>query len=84
MGANRDERDKMPIGSRSHAIREAPALWEQRAPARAQILASVDAAEAALARGEGREITQESKRNLAAKVKQRGRTRHATEQTPKS
>jgi putative addiction module CopG family antidote len=66
------------------AIREALALWEQRERARAQILASVDAAEAALARGEGRVITQESMRNLAADVKQRGRARLAAEQTPKT
>jgi hypothetical protein len=40
---------------------------------RAQILAAVEATEAALARGEGRVITQESMRNLAAEIKQRGR-----------
>jgi hypothetical protein len=43
----------------------------------AQILAAVDAAEAALARGEGRVITQESMRNLSAEIKQRGRARFA-------
>jgi Arc/MetJ-type ribon-helix-helix transcriptional regulator len=55
------------------AMREALALWERRERARAEILASVDVAEAALARGEGRVITQESMRDLAAEVKQRGR-----------
>jgi hypothetical protein len=44
---------------------------------RAQILAAVDAAEAALARGEGRVITRESMRNLSAEIKQRGRARFA-------
>ena len=36
------------------AIRDALAMWERRERARAEILASVDVAEAALARGEGR------------------------------
>ena len=66
------------------AIREALALWERRERARAQILASVDAAEAALARGEGRVITQESMRDLAAEVKHRGRARLAAEQARKT
>ena len=66
------------------AIREAMALWERRERARAEILASVDAAEAALARGEGRVITQESMRDLAAEVKRRGRARLAAEQAPKT
>jgi Arc/MetJ-type ribon-helix-helix transcriptional regulator len=66
------------------AIREAMALWERRERARAEILASVDAAEAALARGEGRVITQDSMRDLAAEVKQRGRARLAAEQAPKT
>jgi hypothetical protein len=44
---------------------------------RTQVLAAVDAAEAALARGEGRVITQESMRNLSAEIQQRGRARFA-------
>jgi Arc/MetJ-type ribon-helix-helix transcriptional regulator len=36
------------------AISEAMALWKRRERARAEILASVDVAEAALARGDGR------------------------------
>ena len=59
------------------AVREALALWERRERARAEILASVDVAEAALARDEGRVITRESMRDLAAEVKQRGRARVA-------
>ncbi len=64
------------------AVREALALWEQRERARAQLLASVDAAEASLARGEGRTITRESMQDLAEEVKQHGRARLAAEQVP--
>jgi len=63
------------------AVREALALWEQRERARAQILAAVDAADASLARGEGRSITQESMRQLAGEVKSRGRARLAAEKS---
>ena len=59
------------------AIREALSLWEERERARVEILAAVDAAEASLARGEGRTITQQSMHELAAEVKRRGRTRLA-------
>ena len=59
------------------AMREALTLWERRERARAEILASVEVAEAALALGGGRVITQESVRDLAAEVKQRGRARLA-------
>lgn len=61
------------------AIREALALWESRERSRAQLLANIDAAEAALARGEGRAVTEESMRQLAQDVKQRGRARLAAE-----
>jgi putative addiction module CopG family antidote len=61
------------------AVHEALALWEERERARAEILAAVDMAEASLARGEGRVITQQSMRDLAAQVKQRGRGRQAAE-----
>jgi putative addiction module CopG family antidote len=64
------------------AVREALALWEERERARAEILASVDEAEASLARGEGRVITQQSMRDLAEEVKKRGRDRFAAEQPP--
>ena len=62
------------------AVKEALSLWENRERSRADILAAVDEAEASLARGEGRAITQESMRELAASVKQRGRARLAAEQ----
>ena len=61
------------------AVQEALALWEERERARAEILAAVEVAEASLARGEGRVITQQSMRDLAAQVKQRGRGRLAAE-----
>jgi len=63
------------------AVQQALSLWEERERTRAEILASVDAAEASLARGEGRIITQESTRGLAEDVKKRGRARLAAEQS---
>jgi Arc/MetJ-type ribon-helix-helix transcriptional regulator len=59
------------------AVQEALALWEARERARAEILAAVDVAEASLVRGEGRVISDESMREVAADVKQRGRARLA-------
>jgi Arc/MetJ-type ribon-helix-helix transcriptional regulator len=66
------------------AIQEALSLWEERDRTRAEILAAVDAAEASLARGEGRAITQESMRKLADEVKKRGRARFANEHSSSS
>jgi putative addiction module CopG family antidote len=57
------------------AIQEALSLWEERERTRAEILAAVDAAEASLDRGEGIEVTEQSMRELAEGVKQRGRAR---------
>jgi Arc/MetJ-type ribon-helix-helix transcriptional regulator len=66
------------------AVKEALSLWEDRERTRAEILAAVDAAEVSLARGEGRPISRESMRQLAAEVKQRGRARLANERhTPR-
>jgi putative addiction module CopG family antidote len=62
------------------AVQEALALWEERERTRIEIPAAVDEAEASVARGEGRIITQQS--NLAAEVKQRGRQRLAAEPHP--
>jgi len=61
--------------SEADAVAEALSLWEERERARAEILAAVDAAEASLARGEGRIITEQSMRELAEEVKRRGRAR---------
>lgn len=66
------------------AVKEALSLWEERERTRAEILAAVNEAEASLACGEGRIITQESMHELAEQVKQRGRARLAAEQqTPR-
>ena len=56
---------------------QAMALWEER-ERRAEILARVDEAEAALARGEGTVITPETMRTLAEDVKRRGRAHPET------
>jgi putative addiction module CopG family antidote len=61
------------------AVEEALALWEQRERRRLEIIAMVEEAQASLARGEGREITEASMNALAAEVKERGRRRLATE-----
>ncbi|MCU1262767.1 MAG: hypothetical protein JWO80_5652 [Bryobacterales bacterium] len=50
-------------------------LWEERERGRMGFLASLDEARSSLARGEGRVITQESTRELAAEVRERGRAR---------
>jgi putative addiction module CopG family antidote len=57
------------------AVREALTLWEERERTRAEILAAVDEAEDSLARGDGRTITEQSMRELAEEVMQRGRAR---------
>ena len=62
-------------------VQEALALWEARERRRAEILLAVDKAEASLACGEGRVITQASMQELADAVKQRGRARLAAEQS---
>jgi Arc/MetJ-type ribon-helix-helix transcriptional regulator len=62
------------------AAKEAFALWEERERRRVEILAAVDIAEASVARGEGRVITEESMRQLARDVSQRGCARLAAEQ----
>ena len=51
---------------------EAMALWEERERRRAEILAAAGKAKASIAQGKGRVITQESMRELAERVKQRG------------
>jgi hypothetical protein len=56
-------------------VREALALWEERERQRAEFLLTLDDARASLARGEGRVITQESMRQLASEVEERGRAR---------
>jgi putative addiction module CopG family antidote len=64
------------------AVQEALSFLEELERTRAEILASVDRAEASLARGEGRVITPDSMRELAEEIKQRGRARLASKQSP--
>ncbi len=63
------------LGSEEEAIQEALALWEDRERRRLVLLATLDDARASLARGEGRVITKEFMRELAAEVRERGRAR---------
>jgi putative addiction module CopG family antidote len=67
------------LQSEEDAVKEALSLWEERERTRAETLSAVDEGEASLARGEGRAITEESMRQLAESVKQRGRARLAAE-----
>jgi len=59
-----------------------PDQREEREHTRAEILAAVDKAEASLARGEGRIVTEQSMHDLAGEVKQRGRARLTGKQRP--
>lgn len=59
-------------------------LLEERERRRTEILAAVDTAEAALSRGERRAVTQQSMRELANEVKQRGRLRLDSEHSETS
>lgn len=69
------------LKSEEEAIREALALREERERRRAEFLATLDDARASLHRGEGRVITPESMRDLAAEVRERGRARLLAELT---
>ena len=72
------------ISREEDAVKEALSLWEERERARAEMLGSIDEAEASLARGEGRTLTPETVHELAEGVKGRGRARLAAErQTPR-
>ena len=57
------------------AVQEALTLWEERERRRAEILASIDKAEASLAEGKGRPITAESVKTLADTIKKRGHSK---------
>jgi putative addiction module CopG family antidote len=66
------------------AVEEALRLWEERERNRAEILTAVDAAEASLARGEGRVITTKGEvRELANEVNRRGRARLEARRAPR-
>jgi Arc/MetJ-type ribon-helix-helix transcriptional regulator len=63
------------LGREEDAVGEALSLWEDRERRRVEFRASIDEARASLARGEGREITPESMRELSAEVRVCGRAR---------
>jgi Arc/MetJ-type ribon-helix-helix transcriptional regulator len=63
------------LHSEQDAVQEALALWEERERQRTEFLLTLDDARVALARGEGRVITQQSMQQLAQEVKERGRAR---------
>lgn len=63
------------LHSEEDAVREALLLWEERERRRAEFLATLEDARASVRLGEGRVITQESMRDLAAEVRERGRAR---------
>jgi putative addiction module CopG family antidote len=63
------------LHSEEDVVKEALTLWEERERRRVELRATIDEARASLARGEGREITPESMRELAAEVRARGRAR---------
>jgi Arc/MetJ-type ribon-helix-helix transcriptional regulator len=67
------------LHTEADAVQVALALWEERERQRAQFLLMLDDAKTSLARGEGREITDESMRELAAELKERGRARPLAE-----
>jgi putative addiction module CopG family antidote len=64
------------------AVREALSLWEDRERSRAEILASIDGAEASIAQGRGRRMTQSAVREIAKATKARGRAQLASEKRP--
>jgi antitoxin ParD1/3/4 len=63
------------------AVQEALALWEERERLRAEFVLKLKDARSSLAGGEGRLITQESMRELADEVKDRGQARLLVEMT---
>ncbi len=65
------------------AVEEALSLWEERERMRTEFLSTLNDAKASIARGDGRIVTQQSMQDLASEVKQRGRDRLATEQSPR-
>jgi len=69
------------LTSEQEAVAEALAMWEERERQRAEFLLTLEDARASLARGEGRVITQESMRQVAHDVKERGRARLLAELT---
>lgn len=69
------------LQSEEDVLVQALALWEERERKRSELLATLADARASLDRGEGIVITQDSMRQLAERVKQRGRSRHQAQQS---
>jgi Arc/MetJ-type ribon-helix-helix transcriptional regulator len=69
------------LRTEQEAIEEALALWEERERQRAEFLLNLNDAKKSLAGGQGRLITEESMRELAGEVKERGRARLLRELT---
>ena len=70
------------IQREEEAVQEALSLWEERERRRMEIVASVERAEASLARGEGRTIANyEQMTQLADDIKRRGMARLAGDTT---
>jgi Arc/MetJ-type ribon-helix-helix transcriptional regulator len=57
------------------AVQQALLLWEERERKRAEFLITLEDAKASIARGDGREITEQSMRELADEIKRRGLAR---------
>jgi Arc/MetJ-type ribon-helix-helix transcriptional regulator len=62
-------------------VREALSLLEERERQRTEFLLTLDEARTSLTRGEGRVITEDSMRQLASEVNERGRARLLAEIT---
>jgi Arc/MetJ-type ribon-helix-helix transcriptional regulator len=69
------------LRTEQEAVIEALALWEERERQRAEFLLTLDDARASIVGGEGRVITDDSMRELAEEVKERGRARLLSELT---
>jgi Arc/MetJ-type ribon-helix-helix transcriptional regulator len=69
------------LSRKEEAVEEAMSLWEERERRRLELLMALDQAEASLARGEGRTVSnREEARMLVEDVKRRGMARLAREQ----
>jgi putative addiction module CopG family antidote len=70
--------------SKEDAVREALNQWEERERKRAEFLATLEDGKAALSRGEGRILTEQSMGELAEEVKARGQAQLAADkQSPR-
>jgi Arc/MetJ-type ribon-helix-helix transcriptional regulator len=61
------------IAREEDAVQEALDLWTERQRRRAEILEAVERADASLAAGKGIPLTEDSAREMAERVKRRGR-----------